>query len=278
MHPRSIFALLSLLALVSTNAATVAQKDDAPEIVDRAAQYVAAFVSRFSNVVAEEVYVQERTEGAAVTHGTRVRRELTSDFLFVRTSDSADWLVFRDVRLVNGREVRNRESRLLKLLTAPANEARAFAEVLAAENARHGLSNWPGINNPLIALSLLQDEYRYRLAFSLESSTSDGDWVILRFREHVRPTLLRAGRSEIILDGRFWITRETGRISQTELAIGRNAAVTTTFAYDEQLETDVPVEMRERYSTIYATGQANYSDFRTFQIQTDEVLEDTSIP
>ena len=87
MHYRKHVALLSLMAvaLSSMGAPAHARQQDvekADVIVARAAQYVARFVARFSRVVAEEVYVQERVEGAAVTHSRRARRELTSDFLF----------------------------------------------------------------------------------------------------------------------------------------------------------------------------------------------------
>jgi hypothetical protein len=282
MHSRKLVALLSLvaLALSSMGAATHAQQQNAEkadEIVARAVQYVARFVARFSRVVAEEVYVQERAEGAAVTHSRRARRELTSDFLFVRPSNRADWLVLRDVRLVDGREVRDSESRLVELLTAPADETRAFVARFVAENSRHSLEGWPVINDPLIALSLLQDEYRHRFAFSLEGSSAEREMAVIRFREQARPTLLRTRQGDVVLQGRFWIARQTGQISQTELAMGRNATITTTFAYDEALQMHVPQEMRELYPTLFATGRARYSNFRTFQIQTDEILDKTSL-
>jgi hypothetical protein len=283
MHSRKLVAHLTLvaLALSSMGAATNAQKQDAEqanEIVARASQYVGRFVARFSRVVAEEVYVQERQEGAAVTHSRRARRELTSDFLFVRPSNSADWLVLRDVRLVDGREVRNSESRLVELLTAPADEARAFAARFVAENSRYSLEGWPVINDPLIALSLLQDEYRHRFAFSLDGSSSERAVAVIRFREQARPTLLKTPRGDVVLQGRFWIAPQTGQISQTELAMGRSATITTTFAYDEALQMHVPQEMRELYPTLFATGRARYSNFRTFQIQTDETLDKTRLP
>jgi hypothetical protein len=275
-HPL-LFAAITLVAMM---ALTSAQQDDTLKAIDRAVLYVAEFVERFSRIVAEEVYVQERLEGVSTSERnvrTKERRELTSDFLFVRTSDTADWLVFRDVRVVDRRAVRSRENALLELFTSSADQARALAERLAAENARHSLSNWPGMNNPLIALSLLQDQYRHRFRFTEDQSNARDDTVVVRFREQSRPTLLRApGGGEIILQGRLWIDPLSGRVSQTELAVGTNIAITTMFGHDSELDLDVPVEMRERYSGMFSTGVAKYSKFRTFQVETQELIQEKS--
>jgi hypothetical protein len=279
MQARGRPLLFAAMTLVAMMASTSAQRDDTPKAIDRAALYVAEFVERFSRIVAEEVYIQERLEGVSMSGRdvrTTVRRELTSDFLFVRTSDTADWLVFRDVRVVNGRAVRSRENTLLQLFMSSADQARALAERLAAENARHSLSNWPGINNPLIALSLLQSEYRHRFRFTEDHSKARDNTIVVRFRERSRPTLLRAPGGEIILQGRLWIDPQTGRVSQTELAVGTNTAITTIFGHDSELDMDVPVEMRERYSGIFSTGVAKYSKFRTFQVETHELIQEKS--
>ena len=280
MQARGRPLLFAAMALVVIMAFTSAQQDNTPTAIDRAALYVAEFVNRFSRIVAEEVYIQERLEGVSTSERnvrTKQRRELTSDFLFVRTSDTADWLVLRDVRLVDRRAVRSRENTLLGLFASSADQARALADGLAAENARYSLSNWPGINNPLIALSLLQNEYRHRFRFTEDQSNARDDTVVVRFREQSRPTLLRVpSGGEIILQGRLWIDPSTGRVSQTELAVGTNIVITTIFGHDSELDMDVPIEMRERYSGMFATGVAKYSKFRTFQVETQELLQEKS--
>jgi hypothetical protein len=267
-------------SITVTPRATVASvpKEDPAFIVDRAARYVKAFVSGFSNVVAEEVYLQQRI-------GPRIerdrRREMTSDFLFVRATASEDWLVFRDVRLVDGREVRKEKNGLLNALTSPVTDAHRLESALAAENVRHSLPRWPIFNNPLIAIGILQDQYRDRFDFSWDRSSAAEGTVVLRFRERAAPTILRVGGTNMFSTGRLWIDPGTGSISQTELEVGRNATVTTFYAYDEQLKMSVPVEMRERYDLdayAYATGLAKYSNFRTFQVQTDEALTEKDIP
>jgi hypothetical protein len=269
-------AIAVIPTMTATPTVTVAgAPTDTTVVVDRAARYVKEFVSRFSSVVAEEAYIQQRI-GPRV-EGRR-RRELTSDFHFIRPNDFGDWLVFRAVHLVDGKEVGQGENRLLELLTSPVADTRALDEALA-ESAQYGLPGWPFFNNPLIALGILQDQYRDRFDFSLDRS--DPDLAVLRFRERVSPTILTIGRRNMFSEGRLWVDPRTGRISQTELAIGRNATVRTIFAHDERLKTDVPVEMRERYDSdtySYSTGLAKYSNFRTFQVQTGEVLEEKRIP
>ena len=207
-------------------------KNDTTILVDRATRHVKEFVSRFSSVVADEVYLQQRV-GPRV-QGSR-RREMISDFLFIRAMASEDWVVFRDVRLVDGREVRNGENRLLKLLTSPVADAQALDSALASENAQYSLQPWPMFNNPLIAVGILQDQYRERFDFSLDRSGSADETVVLRFRERSGPTILTVGGRNVFSGGRLWVDRRTGRIAQAELAIGRHATVTTIFAHDKQL-------------------------------------------
>src|SRR3954470_15218531 len=86
-----------------------------PHIVLRASRSVDAFIQKFSNVVAEERYVQE----SAYPHR---RRELLSDFLLVTAPGSGGRYQFRDVLEVDGAVVRDRTTRLATLfLDAPAD-------------------------------------------------------------------------------------------------------------------------------------------------------------
>src|SRR5438552_15063319 len=85
-------------AVVSAGRAT-------PEIVLRASRSVEAFIQTFSNVVAEERYVQE----SAYPHR---RRELLSEFLLVTPPGPVGRYQFRDVLEVDGAAVRDRKHRL----------------------------------------------------------------------------------------------------------------------------------------------------------------------
>jgi hypothetical protein len=97
------------VACVSLASPTVASAGRAtPEIVLRASRSVDAFIQKFSNVVAEERYVQESAY-------PRRRRELLSDFLLVTAPGSVGRYQFRDVLEVDGAAVRDRKNRLATL-------------------------------------------------------------------------------------------------------------------------------------------------------------------
>src|SRR5437870_1567933 len=100
-------AVAFVLALLTLHPRGIsAQSPSRQELLTLASRYVASFVERFSIVVAEERYVQDwkTSSGIALLH-----RELTSDFLLARTSESSAWVAFRDVFAVNGMPVRDRE-------------------------------------------------------------------------------------------------------------------------------------------------------------------------
>lgn len=263
------------LALMPLAAGAGAQRpDNTSRVVDLAGAYVTEFVMRFASVVADETYVQERTTRS----GARRKREITSDLLFVRLPETSDWLVFRDVRTVDGRPVRAGEgdgNRLVELLTSPSTGARDRATALTQDSARFSLPEWPTINNPLLVLSFLQDAYRMRFRFTGDNPAMkfDGDDVAVRFEERTRPTLLRAGKDDLVAAGRFWADPQSGQLSRTQLLM-RNVTVWTTFARDERLQIDVPMQMTESYFDLRSgdslRGTASYANFRTFQVSTGQ--------
>src|SRR5262249_10582496 len=107
-----------LLASLALAAAAVrmggAQSAEVGAIVDRAADYIAAYTHDFVGIVAEESYRQE-VRGAPQTdargfavEGAQQKRDLKSDVLLVRAPAGDRWLQFRDVFEVDGKPVRDR--------------------------------------------------------------------------------------------------------------------------------------------------------------------------
>jgi hypothetical protein len=279
-------AVATFLAAASFATPVCAQSVSTPELLDRATAYVQQFVREFSNVVAEEQYVQEsqktpRETGSgfsrAFVPGTPERRELQSDFLLVRTDESSDWFAFRDVFSVDGRAVRDRQERLTKLFSQPTAFALQQVRQVALESARYNLSPRRTINNPLLALGMLQARYRDRFDFSARGSDASvgANVIVVQYKERVRPTVLQTpGGRDLPVSGRFWIDAPTGRVLKTQLDTDGADSVSTTFAADSQFQIDVPVEMREAYEIgdASATGIARYGRFRRFTVQTDEQL------
>ncbi len=283
-------AALALPLVFAVAVAPVAAQTTTPVslLLDRASVYVTAFVRDFSTVVAEERYVQDSHPmpeveafgpARSVSQAAAQHVELRSDLLFVRPDPSGNWLTFRDVFTVNGRAVRDREDRLAKLFVgrpADAPDAIDRAWEIARDGYRFNIgSKDRTVADPLVALAFLQAKYRQRFEFRVSSidTTRGPDVWILKFKERVRPTILRtADDRNVLSSGRFWIDGESGRVLQTELETSVGDRVMTTFTFDERLGLDVPSEMRDIawHNGTVVTGVATYTNFRRFDVLTDE--------
>ncbi len=277
-------AMMAALSTLSLSA----QRNRTDEVLAREAAYLREFVQRFSDVVAEERYVQDaKTVPRARTRGTAVRSrlftrhvELMSDFLLVKLKESGEWQAFRDVFDVNGEPVRDRDERLTKLFLNPTRSVLDDANAIALEGARYNLGSAERtINNPLLVLAFLQAAYQPRFRFSLNTSDKDagpGIWV-LEYKEQSRPTLIRErSNSDVVAKGRIWIESESGRVVKTELAVNELDNIVTLFRFDERFQIAVPVEMREEFwtDTESIVGVASYSRFRRFDVTTDEEFQE----
>ena len=254
-------------------------------LLDRASTYVSGFMREFATVVAEERYVQDARSGADVERlsGMRVEgaprhADLLSDLLFVTADAASGWLTFRDVYSVNGRPVRDREERLTRLFLHPAPDAVERARAITRDGYRYNVGSPDRtVANPMLALGFLQAEYRERFAFSIagiDGALGRDTWVV-KFKERARPTILRTkDNSDVVAAGRLWIDGGSGRILQTEVDMSTGDRVMTTFGYDQQLQLDVPVEMRDItwLNRAPITGVATYSRFRRFRVATDETF------
>ena len=249
-------------------------------LVALAARYVTAFIDQFSNVVAEEHYVQEWKTSTGIT---LLKRESTSDFLLTRVSESNLWQAFRDVFEVNGTPIRDRQDRLTKLFMQPRAQAVDQAATIAAESARYNISNVQRtVNQPLFVLTFLQPEHQTHFAYSVDrADRTHGEevWVV-EFKEKARPTLIRGtGDKDLPAEGRFWIDSTNGRIVRTELQLEdrlQSARITTDFQGDDRFGIEVPVLMEEQYTVKgnagKVTARATYTRFREFEVRTDERL------
>jgi hypothetical protein len=251
-----------------------AQTPKAEEIVAKATAYVHQFVDRFSNVVAEERYEQEITV-------PRRKRVLIGDFLLVRYPGDDMWQGFRDVTEVDGKPVGDREKRILRLFVEPNANPLARARELASASSRHNLLDIGNLNNPLLAMAFLQEQYfrRFRFTVSGLDKKLGPDVRQVRFVEFQTPTLLKAGgNGDLFARGLVWIEEGTGRVVKTELQLGTTGfpvRIVTTYKLDEDLGINVPATMEDWYPDRDGEfrGKATYGKFRRFQVQTTEGLK-----
>ena len=197
-----------------------AQEPSLDVVLARAGAYVVEFQRLLSGVVSEERYVQDvhpdstkagRFASPAVTH-----RELTSDLLLVKPAGADRWIQFRDVFEVDGKAVRDRNERLMKLFVDPSSTTANQVERIVDESTRYNIGNLQrSVNVPVLALVILHPDVRSRFRFKRvggNAPPADAPWAI-QYQETEHGTLIRtANGRDLPAHGRFWIEPETGRV------------------------------------------------------------------
>jgi hypothetical protein len=264
---------------------TVPPRLDLQAVLERAGEYLNAYLDGFSAVVAEEVYEQRVVDISASGNRRRptASRQLRSDLLLVRLPGESGWTPFRDVFEVNGRSVRDRDDRLRKLFIEMPPDAMTTARRILDESARYNIGSvYRNINQPLLALMLLLPENLPHLRFA-ERGQEDVEGILARrvdYEEFGHPTLVRQAGSDRDMpsSGTLWIDPRTGRIVKTTLATSDGLfrmETSVTYRPSETLGLWAPAEMSETYfaSTERIHGTATYQNFRRFQVKTEMTVK-----
>jgi hypothetical protein len=264
---------LVLACVVGAATALEAQTRPSLEVVlERARAYLTTYSQAYSATVATELYTQDVR--------ALLRVELESEFAMVRVPGSDEWLGFRDVLRVNGRDVTGRAGRLADLFANPAGLSLGAASRIAEESARFNIGPIRRtVNNPAIVLEILDPRHHPRFRFRRAGDDRIGGiraWVI-RIDERSSPTIVRSsgGRDEPV-DGRLWIDPDRGTLIRAALRTNVDRTINevlhldVTFGLEPQLQMWVPVRMREIHEIGVRhaqTGDATYVDYRQFVVQ-----------
>lgn len=256
--------------------AVAAAQSEAPRLEDVlriAGQYVAGY-ERSLGIVAAEDYSQQVDTYSQSLH---------SEILFIK-DETHGWMEFRDVMVLNGRPVRDREERLLALFTKPNPDRLKQAQRIVSEGARFNLHPIGArvnrtINLPLTALRFLRTEAQYRSSFRIAGWNEMTGMATLEFREQRRPRLIGTGDNAAAA-GRFEIDSATGRPASSRLTLQTGTAagptratVAVRFEVDTTVGLAMPREMTEEYRGPFVgvvTGAAKYSHYRRFDVETSE--------
>jgi hypothetical protein len=292
---------MAVCALLWLALPAAAQQETLGTVLDRAGHYVVEFHRQLSGIVAEEHYVQDvrrrlQSGNARFTAlGDVAHRELTSDFLLVRLVGAEQYVEFRDVFEVDGKPLRDRSERLVKLFLEPTASTASQVERIVAESTRYNIGPLHRtINVPVLALVVLDPVNQRRFRFKrlgderpiLVASGAAGDaplservWLI-EYREVRSGTMIRTtNQRDMPASGRFWIDPDTGRVLRSELVAEDTSirgVIDVSYQPGPVPDLLVPARMRERYDIrrdgARVSGSATYGRFRQFQVKVDEKI------
>ena len=272
-----LLAALLVLIVAAPRPRADARAPSVKDVMRRVGAYVDAYGEKASIVVATEEYTQE----LRATNGRETRR-LLADFAIVKVESLGAWWGFRDVLEVDAMQVRDRDDRLVRLLTESAgryDEARRLSD----ESARFNIGGIQrNFNVPTTALFFFRSENHDRFKFTAKGVLRDGIWEIA-FRETSRPTLIRTPSGEsVISKGSIWVNPADGTVVRTLLEVdgfvsreGRRTTgtgrVDVQYRRVPELDMWLPEWMNEEFNATRAgetetiTGRAWYSRYRQFQ-------------
>lgn len=261
-------ALIVSAGVVAPLFARHEQTSSVNAIVAQAADYVREYREQLTYVMATERYTQKLTGGISQYD---MDETLASDVYFVYVPADKVWMAIRDVEVVDGKALKERDNVRAILNSGQVGAARALKD----KNARFNLGTIVrNFNEPTLSLLLLDDDHRSKVTFVQQKSTNGK--VVLSFAEHTAPTLImNTDGKPAYSKGEFTIDGTTGRVERAELRVRLgvvDATLTTSYRADGKLKMWVPARFDELYvepgrRTQRITGRADYSDYSRFDVE-----------
>lgn len=257
-----------------TPAPTRPPNTSARAVIEKAVTYLKEYKEALQFVLSDEVTVQDVLNylGKRSAH-----RETSGEFFLTYLPTEGGWVSVRDIALVDGIPVENRDN--LRELLTKATFAR-IGRQLADRNARYNIGTVSrNVNDPMLALVILDDKHRNRFKFERRrvEPTATGPLVTVTFSERDKPTLVRgADGSHIFAKGELLIDAATGRLMRTLITLkddNTTATLTTVFTEHEKLGLWLPSTLTERYEhrvggreeTVLANS--TYTNYRRFDVR-----------
>ena len=274
--------VVALLTVTLQSQQTIGELD---LLLERLSQYLLAYESQLTTVVADERYEQTQVQpmGHSRAMITKSRR-LESQVAFLRLPNEAIWYGVRDVQRVDGIQVDEgvKTPLLEEILRRPGEDSMMEAAKIIAKSAQYNLGGQRTVNMPTTPLAVLHPDNHVRFVFKVKGKAKiEGRQTTrLDFEEFDEPTLVE-GTEEIpvFLVGSAWIDPESGVLWRAELTlrpkpdkpdprISRALENRLRVDYTElpALKMMVPKEMWEVFWVPggRGDGHARYSNFRQF--------------
>jgi hypothetical protein len=194
------------------------------ELISMAAARVTEYRERFKDLIAEET---QRIEEYGAK-GLKRRREVVSDLIIYQSQiDSSVAAEYRNVRMVDGKEVAGRDRRVEQLFgrLAKADSRKKELERIKRESERYDLAYSVyglTLNQGLPLDKSLRPSFRFTVT---GGERIDGhDVIVVRYEQvsplpdqNVKLSLPeRLKGAELLYRGRLWLDRETARLRREE--------------------------------------------------------------
>jgi hypothetical protein len=238
-------------------------------VLAKAADYLKEYREKLTYVMATERSKQTLIGGFAGTAGTD--ETLASDVYFVYIPADKVWMAVRDVEIVDGKVLKDRDNVRDLLNSGQVGAARALKD----RNARYNLGTiLRNFNEPTLSLLVLDEQHRQRFRFKKEGGR--GSTVTISFVEKDQPTLIvDTGGRPSYSSGEFSIDAATGRVERARLSVrlsgGIDAVLITTYRPDSKLQMWVPAQLEalnnlggRRPEKITATSSS--SDYSRYDV------------
>jgi hypothetical protein len=267
--------VVTACSVVLVWAGVQAQPLQLPDVLAKAAQYVASLETSLATVVVDEEYVQtaevsKSTGGSSLGvgggvnnamiegHTTKAKRTSRSEVLLVRRPEAPlIWSGVRSTLDIDGTPSEGEAGTLGRLAADPAALGREW-NALREVSRRVSIGPFPrDLHAAWTSIALLRADQQPRVQFKKDGEEKIGGAVVWKvaFAEEKTPSLLKTtGNVQVPAHGTLWIDPQDGRVVRTKLELGTGLSMEQTrievdYAQDAALGTLVPVSMRERYDT-----------------------------
>ena len=299
---RAVLVFTALLLMCPSGGRAALRQEPVPaptvaHLLTHASLWTARFDESLSGLLFRERYLQRvRADGGispsagvwdtslrgVVSGRPGMERQLEANIFLLRAPGARQFVAYRDVYRVNGRDLTNHTERLQQLLAAPSGSTHQQALALTNASASHNL---PGVFRNINLPTMLYDYLAAPSAGRLKAAIAGRDrldgleLVVLDFQEVAAPTVVRGpDGTDIFATGRFWIHPKSGvvprAVAEFATADGAKGRLEVKLELHETLRVWVPKEMTEVWLAPgrHITGLANYDRFQRLNVSTAEII------